>query len=76
MSEPLDGQLVAFPPPVNAVSVNAYYDKAEGWALVARTRREGAGWSTEQRYDRMLRPELVDVLLSVVIELLELADQR
>jgi hypothetical protein len=70
------GQLEAFPPPVTAVSVNAYYDPHEGWALVARTRRTGLGWSTEQRYDRMLRPELVDVLLQVVIELLEMADQR
>jgi hypothetical protein len=72
----IEGQLEAFPPPVTAIAVNAYYDQGEGWALVARTRRTGLGWSTEQRYDRMIRPELVDVLLAVVVELLDLADQR
>jgi hypothetical protein len=75
MTEP-ERQLEAFPVPVTGVSVNAYYEPGEGWALVGRTRRTGLGWSTEQRYDRMIRPELVDVLLTVVLELLEMADHR
>jgi hypothetical protein len=75
MTEP-ERQLEAFPVPVTGVSVNAYYEEGQGWALVGRTRREGLGWGTEQRYDRMLRPELVDVLLVLVLDLLELADQR
>lgn len=70
------GQLEAFPVPVTGVSVNAYYEEGHGWALVGRTRRTGLGWSNEQRYDRLLRPELVDVLLVLVLDLLEMADQR
>jgi len=72
----IEGQLIAFPSPLTGLQLTAYYSEGDGWALTVAQRRVGTGWSTAERYDRMIRPELLDVLLEAAIRILELADQR
>ena len=74
MPEPIDGQLEAFPAPLRAVSVSAYYVERQGWVLASMLRREGGTYHPASQYERLTRDELVDVLLVEVLRLLELDD--
>jgi hypothetical protein len=68
----IDGQLEAFPLPVVGVSLLAYYVDGEGWTLTVAQRRDGSGWDTQVRYPRLVRGELVDLLVDAAIDVLEL----
>src|SRR5215218_9970327 len=74
MAEHIDGQLEAFPAPLRAVTVTAYFEEGQGWHLTAMTRRQGGTYTPADHYSRLTRPELVDVLLETAFRLLELAD--
>ena len=64
-------QLEAFPAPLRAVSVVAWYEPLQGWHLEVMTRREGGTYHPTSSYDRLLRNELVDVMLVELVERLE-----
>lgn len=73
MTEPECEQLEAFPAPLRAVTVTAYFEPGQGWHLTSMTRREGSVYQPADHYSRLTRPELVDVLLETALRLLELA---
>jgi len=74
MTDQISGQLEAFPAPLRAVTVTAFYEPGQGWHLTAMTRREGGTYVPADHYGRLTRPELVDVLLETAIRLLELGE--
>lgn len=76
MSDEMPGQLEAFPAPLIAVSLTAWYEPGRGWSLRCSTRREGQGFSRANEYERLVRSELLDVLLEEAVGLLELSDYR
>lgn len=72
----LDGQLEAFPSPLRGLTVVMWYDDGYGWSVRVATRREGQAFTPGETYERLDRPEAVDVLLEATLAAIAAADQR
>lgn len=53
-----------FPPPVEAIVINAHFVPGEGWTLFIALRNQGEPWldSLRSQYSRLTTAELIDTL--------------